>query len=118
MEKLLDYSALEAGVGMLPMLAVFAVVAFFAGRLYERIGGRPVIIAGSVCLAVGPFLLSLFEADSGYGILVPGMIVTGLGVGLFYPSITTAAVTALDESRSSLAGASSTCSRSPAGRSG
>ena len=97
MEKLLDYSALEAGVGMLPMLAVFAVVAFFAGRLYERIGGRPVIIAGSVCLAVGPFLLSLFEADSGYGILVPGMIVAD-GVGLFYPSITTAAVTALDES--------------------
>ncbi len=104
MEKLLDYSALEAGVGMLPMLAVFAVVAFFAGRLYERIGGRPVIIAGTACLAVGPFLLSLFEADSSYRTLVPGLIVTGLGVGLFYPTITTAAVTALDPARSSLAG--------------
>jgi MFS family permease len=104
MEKLLDYSALEAGIGMLPMLAVFAVVAFSAGRLYEQIGGRPVIIAGTVCLAVGPFLLSLFEADSSYGTLVPGLIVTGLGVGLFYPSITTAAVTALDPERSSLAG--------------
>ena len=32
------------------------------------------------------------------------MVVTGLGVGLFYSSITTAAVTALDPSRSSLAG--------------
>jgi EmrB/QacA subfamily drug resistance transporter len=104
MEKLLDYTALEAGIGMLPMLATFAVVAFSAGRLYERIGGRPVITAGSACLAAGPFLLSLFDADSGYGVLVPGLIVTGLGVGLFYPSITTAAVTALDPARSSLAG--------------
>ena len=33
------------------------------------------------------------------------MAVLGLGVGLFYSSITTAAITALDKSRSSLAGA-------------
>ena len=32
------------------------------------------------------------------------MVVLGVGVGLFYSSITTAAVTALDPSRSSLAG--------------
>ena len=35
---------------------------------------------------------------------IPGMVVLGLGIGLFYSSITTAAVTALDHSRSSLAG--------------
>jgi hypothetical protein len=32
------------------------------------------------------------------------MVVLGVGIGLFYSSITTAAVTALDPSRSSLAG--------------
>jgi hypothetical protein len=36
--------------------------------------------------------------------LVPGMVVLGAGVGLFYSSITTQAVTALDPSRASLAG--------------
>jgi len=35
---------------------------------------------------------------------VPAMVVMGIGVGLFYSSVTTAAVTALDPSRSSLAG--------------
>jgi MFS family permease len=104
MEKVLNYTALEAGVAMLPMLATFAAVAFFAGRLYERIGGRPVITAGAVCLALGPFLLSFFDTGSSYGTMLPGLIVTGLGVGLFYPTITTAAVTALDPARSSLAG--------------
>jgi EmrB/QacA subfamily drug resistance transporter len=104
MEKILGWSALKAGFGMLPMLALFAVVAFVAGRLYERIGGRPVILAGTACLAAGPLLLSFFGADSGFGALVPGLMVTGIGAGLFYPSITTAAVTMLDEARSSLAG--------------
>ncbi len=49
-------------------------------------------------------LLSFLDANSSYAILVPGMIVLGVGVGLFYSSITTTAVTSLDPSRSSLAG--------------
>ena len=49
-------------------------------------------------------LLSFVDDDSGYGALVPGMVVLGLGVGLFYSAITTTAVTALDPSQSSLAG--------------
>jgi MFS family permease len=48
-------------------------------------------------------LLSLLVGSS-YLRLVPGMVVVGFGVGLFYSSITSTAVTALDPSRSSLAG--------------
>jgi MFS family permease len=40
MQKQLDYSPLEAGVGMLPFLATFAVVSFVAGPLYERLADR------------------------------------------------------------------------------
>lgn len=104
MEKVLGWSALEAGAGLLPMLAVFAVVAFTAGRFYERVGGRRVIIAGTACLAAGPLLISFFGPDSSFAAMVPGLVVAGIGAGLFYPSITTAAVTMLDESRASLAG--------------
>jgi EmrB/QacA subfamily drug resistance transporter len=104
MEKILGYSALEAGVGMLPMLGTFGVVAFLSDRCVARVGMRRVILAGTALLAVGPFLLSLFEADSDYVKLVPGLLATGVGAGLFYPTVTTAAVGMLDESRSSLAG--------------
>jgi hypothetical protein len=65
---------------------------------------REVILAGTALLAAGPLLLSFFDADSGYGALVPGLLATGIGAGLFYPTVTTAAVGMLDESRSSLAG--------------
>ena len=42
--------------------------------------------------------------DSGYGSLVPGMVVLGIGIGSFYPTATTAGVTSVDESQTSLAG--------------
>jgi EmrB/QacA subfamily drug resistance transporter len=103
-QKILRYSPLEAGAGLLPMMAVFALTSFIAGSLYSRLGAKPIVSAGALCLTVGSFLISLIDRDSGFGALVPGMVVLGIGVGLFYSSVTTAAVTALDPSRSSLAG--------------
>jgi hypothetical protein len=104
MEKILDYSALQAGLGMVPMLGTFALVSFFAGPAYQRFGAKPTIVLGALGLALGPFLLSTVDADSGYGALIPGLAVTGVGAGFFYSAITTAGVTALDPSRASLAG--------------
>jgi MFS family permease len=104
MEKILDFTALEAGVAMLPLLGVFAVVAFSSNRVSDRFGMRTVIVVGTALLALGPLLLSFFDTGSRYLDLVPGLVVTGIGIGLFYPTITTAAVTMLDASRSSLAG--------------
>jgi EmrB/QacA subfamily drug resistance transporter len=103
-EKILGYNALDAGVALLPMMGVFAVVSFIAGHLYDKFGGRILVASGALALAVGMFLLALLEEDSTYLSLVPGMVVLGAGVGLFYSSVTTTAVTALDPSRSSLAG--------------
>jgi len=104
MEKVLGYSALQAGAGMLPMLGTFGAVAFLSDRISARAGMRNVILAGTALLAVGPLLLSLFGPDSGYAVLLPGLVATGIGAGLFYPSMTTAAVGMLDDSQASLAG--------------
>jgi len=111
MIKVLDYSAIEAGAGMLPMLATFAVVSFVAGHLYERFGSKPLLMLGSGCMAVGPALIALLVSydagvsDANYWAIVPGMTILGLGVGLFYPTVTTVGVTAVAEARRSLAGA-------------
>jgi EmrB/QacA subfamily drug resistance transporter len=104
MTKVLGYSALRAGAGLAPMMCTFAATSFAAGPLYGRLGSKPIVSAGALCIALGIFELSRLDASDGYGALVPGMVVLGVGIGLFYSSITTAAVTALDPSRSSLAG--------------
>jgi MFS family permease len=86
------------------MMLVFAGTSFVAGGLYDRLGARTVVTAGAALLGVGMVLLAVLLDDEGWWSLVPGMVVLGLGVGLFYSSITTTAVTALDPERSSLAG--------------
>jgi MFS family permease len=83
---------------------MFAATSFAAGPLYGRLGPKLIISAGAVFITLGILLLSRLDASNGYGALVPGMVVLGIGIGLFYSSITTTAVTALDPSRSSLAG--------------
>jgi MFS family permease len=80
------------------------VTSLAAGPLYGRMGPRLSVSLGAACLAVGIFLLSMVHPTTAYDGLVVGMVVLGMGVGLFYSSITTAAVTALEPSRTSLAG--------------
>jgi EmrB/QacA subfamily drug resistance transporter len=104
MEKELGFSPIEAGAGLLPLMVVFAITSFVAGPLYDRLGARLVVGAGAICLGVGILVLSFLDDGSNYASLVPGMVILGLGVGLFYSSITTAGVTALDPSQTSLAG--------------
>jgi len=104
MEKQFGYSPLEAGVGILPFLGVFAVVSFVAGPLYDRLGAKVLAVFGAACITIAPFLFSQVDGGSGYGSLVPGMVVLGLGVGSFYPTATTAGVTSVDDSQTSLAG--------------
>ena len=103
-EKILGYSPLGSGAGLLPLMLVFAATSFVAGSLYDRFGARVVIGGGAVALAVGMLLLALLVDDASSGSMIPGMIVLGVGIGLFYSSVTTLAVTALDPSQSSLAG--------------
>jgi EmrB/QacA subfamily drug resistance transporter len=104
MQKILDYSPVRAGVGMLPLLLGFACLSFVAGHLYDRLGAKKVVTTGALAIAVGALLLGFLGDDSGYVALLAGMVVMGIGFGLFYSSATTAGITAVDERRSSLAG--------------
>jgi EmrB/QacA subfamily drug resistance transporter len=103
--KLLDDTALEAGLGLLPFMATFALVSFVAGSLYERLGAKVILSAGAFFELAGLVLLALIDDSWGFAQFVPGMVLFGIGVGLFVSTVTTAAVTALDASRASLGGA-------------
>ncbi len=104
MQKILGYSALEAGLGLLPLMAVFALTSFVAGALYERLGAKLITALGAAAMTAGVFLFSMLSPDAGYGSIVAGMILLGVGIGLFISSTTTAGMTALEPSQASLAG--------------
>ncbi|RLE25011.1 MAG: MFS transporter [Actinobacteria bacterium] len=104
-QKILDDGTLAAGVMLLPFVATFAIGSFAETWLVNRVGMKAVITVGAVFMFAGAVLLVLMVSQtSAYASLLPGMIVLGLGVGFFYSTITTAALTSVDPSRSSLAG--------------
>jgi len=105
MSKVLGFSAIGSGAGLLPMMGTFMVTSFIAGRLYQFLGPKVIVTLGALLLGAGMILLSSISANTTFNDLIFGMIVLGIGVGLFYSSITTAAITALDPSQASLAGA-------------
>ena len=103
-ETYLGFSALRAGAGLLPLMGAFAVTSFAAGPLYNRLGPKLIVTTGTACLTAGILLLSQLSHSASYPSLLAGMLVLGVGVGLFYSSVTTAAVTSVDPGQASLAG--------------
>ena len=72
----------------------------------DRLGAKRLAVIGAAFITLGPFLLSFLDEGSGYSALIPGMVVLGIGAGSFIPTATTAGVTSVDESQTSLAGGS------------
>lgn len=103
--KVRGFSAMQAGMGLLPVMVMFACVSYISGSLYEKLGAKLIVSAGIICLGGGIFILSHLHKDTQFTAMIPGMMILGTGIGLFYPTITTAAITSVDPSRSSLAGA-------------
>ncbi len=63
MLKTLEFSPIEAGLGMLPMMFTFAAISFVAGPLYDRFGPKPLVTLGSLCITVGPGLIAAFVSE-------------------------------------------------------
>jgi len=79
------YSALKTGVAYLPIVAVIMLASGIASQAVNRIGARPLMIAGSAIMAGGMSWLSRITEHSSYagGLLGP-MLVTAAGVGLLF----------------------------------
>ena len=94
-------SVLRAGLQLAPGPLTAAVFAAVAGRAAERAGQRYLAGAGSAIFAAGTlwWLWQLDAAASYAGAMLPGMLVTGAGVGLVLPSLASAAASSLPPAR-------------------
>lgn len=85
-------SALETGWILLPLAAAAAVATPTAGRLYDRVGPRPLLVAGFALLAVNTWQFSLLRADTPIRWIVFLLVLRGLALGM---TVQTTLVTAL-----------------------
>lgn len=92
-QSVLGYSALAAGLISLPMSAISVVLGPYAGRLSDKLGGKPIVVTGLLLLALGLLLFSLTSAvDSTAWTLLPAMVVMGLGLSATFAPLTTVAM--------------------------
>ncbi|MEU9989058.1 DHA2 family efflux MFS transporter permease subunit [Streptomyces sp. NPDC048045] len=85
MQGVLGYSPTEAGLRMLPWTGMPMLVAPIAGILSDRIGGRPVVAAGLFLQAAGlGYMASVVTADASYAAQLPALILSGIGMALFF----------------------------------
>jgi nitrate/nitrite transporter NarK len=107
------YSTLRAGVALTPgpIAATFGAMA--AGRLSDRYGQRVVAIPGALIFTVGAALLALLaQPDAAYAThFLPAVVLTGLGVGLSYASLASAAVLHVPPARYATGSALVACAR-------
>lgn len=95
------WSAQVAGLALAPGPLVVVVVARFAGGWAARFGAGPVAAAGGCAFALGPlwWLLALGPEPAYATGMLPGQMLTGLGVGLILPSLSSVVGSALPAPR-------------------
>lgn len=95
------HSVLRAGLELAPGPSMAAVSATLAGRLVERVGPRAVAVPGLLLFALGCVLwVGQVGNEPHYAAtLLPGMLLTGTGVGLTLALLTAAAVSSLPPAR-------------------
>ncbi|MGK5553714.1 DHA2 family efflux MFS transporter permease subunit [Actinomadura kijaniata] len=92
LQSVLGYSALEAGLVMAPSSVMSMLLAPVSGRLADRIGGRFLLMGGLLLYVAGnAWFLAAAGPGASWPALLPGMIVSGIGVGCVFAPMGTEA---------------------------
>jgi EmrB/QacA subfamily drug resistance transporter len=82
------YSPLDAGLRTLPWTGMPVLVAPIAGALSDRIGGRPLLVAGLALQAIGLGWLAVVASPTvPYLTMVPAFVIAGVGMSLFFAPV-------------------------------
>lgn len=100
------YTVLQAGAATLPGPTLSTVVAGPAGKLADRFGHRAVIVPGTLFFAAGVMVLRSAGATPDWlGLWLPGSCLTGIGIGLAFPTLGAASVRDIPDDRFATASA-------------
>ncbi|MGH9045763.1 MAG: MFS transporter [Acidimicrobiales bacterium] len=99
----LGYSPLGGGLRLLPCTVLCFVIPLVTGSLAARVPSGAVLGAGMAITAAGLGAMRFVAVDSGWTVLIPGLILTGLGIGLANPAIAKVALGVVAPQRSGMA---------------
>jgi len=106
LQQVAGYSALEAGLALVPMTLVMLMLSARMGRLAARIGPRLPMSVGPVVAAAGLALFSRIDASGGYAVeVLPAVLVFALGLATTVAPLTATVMSAGGEEHAGVASA-------------
>ncbi|MEU8618667.1 MFS transporter [Streptomyces sp. NPDC048623] len=88
-QDVLHFSPLRTGLAFLPVSAVIAVLAGVTSQTLPRLGPKPFMVMGSLCLAAGMSWMAQVDVDSTYaGSILGPMLILSAGMGMMFVSLT------------------------------
>ncbi len=103
LQDILGFTALQTGLRLMVLSAGILTTSTLAGRLTSRVPIRALIGPGLALVAAGLLLMRGLDAASTWAHLVPGLLVTGVGIGLVNPPLASTAVGVVEPSRAGMA---------------
>jgi len=96
-------SPTEVGLQLLPLSGAALVVSVLGGRFAGVLPVRAALPAGQLLCAAGLLAMRGLEASSPWTVMLPGLVVLGVGIGLANPAVTYAALGVVPATRSGMA---------------
>ncbi|MCB0831126.1 MAG: MFS transporter, partial [Solirubrobacterales bacterium] len=115
LQNILGYSAVEAGLLILPITVPMIFVSPMAGKIVATFGAKLAMTTGMVSAVVGLLILTRVDASSGYGLLFPGLLGIGMAFALVYAPMSAAAMAAMPRAKAGIASAGLAMNRILAG---
>lgn len=84
-----DYSPIESGLTMLPMVAVMMIMSPITGGLIGRVQIRTLILIGLLITGSGALFWLRASVDASYWTVLPAMMLVGLGNSFLFAPMTT-----------------------------
>lgn len=104
MQDVRHLGPLRTGLVILPMSLVSFAVPLLTSRFGRRIAPRRAVSLGLLAIAGGGLLQARVDAGTSETVLVPGMLLVGLGAGLAVPPLASATMSAVPHERAGMAG--------------
>lgn len=111
MQLVRGYTALGTGVRILPLTGMIFFIAPQAGRFAQRHGSRWPMTFGPILSGTGLLLMSRVGLDTDYRLMVPVLMMMGIGMGFTMAPMTAAVMNAVGPERAGLGSATTNTAR-------